>query len=109
MLAYRRLGISKPPVESMLATIQGMKHYIRTAFGDSELALDGSGNVKPFQGILQGNGASPTTWVIISSPILNMLRAAGNGGYFVESISGKISHSVGYAFVDDTDLIEFHA
>ena len=24
MLAYRRLGISKPPVESMIATIQGM-------------------------------------------------------------------------------------
>ena len=104
MLAYRRLGISKPPVESMIATIQGMKYYIRKAFGDSELALDGSGNVKPFQGILQGNGTSPTTCVIISSSLLNMLRAAGNGGYFVEAISGKISHSVGYVFVDDKDL-----
>ena len=105
MLAYRRLGIEIPPVQCMLQTIQHMKHHIRTAYGDSEIALDGTGQVIPFQGILQGNGAAPTTWVIISTPILNMLRAAGNGGHFVEAISGDTSNSVGYAFVDDTDLL----
>jgi hypothetical protein len=35
-----------------------------------------------------------------------MMRSAGNGGIFVEPISGKVSHTVGFAFVDDTDLIE---
>ena len=58
MLAYRRLGIEIPPVQCMLQTIQHMKHHIRTAYGDSEIALDGTGQVIPFQGILQGNGAA---------------------------------------------------
>ncbi len=71
--------------------------------------MSNEGALIPFQGALQGNGASPATWVIISTPLLNMLREAGNGGYFVEPISKKISHSVGYAFVDDTDLVQFDA
>ena len=107
MLAYRRLGIDEAPVRSMLATIQGMKHHIRTSYGDSEMALDGKGNAQPFQGILQSNGASPTTWVIISTPILNMIRQSQHGGFFIETISGCTSHSVGYSFVDDTDLLEY--
>ena len=61
MLAYRRLGIEEAHVRSNVATIQGMKHYIRTAFSDSDVTLDGNGNVQPFQGMLQGNGAAPTT------------------------------------------------
>jgi hypothetical protein len=35
-LALQRLGIPKPTLQSMLETIQEMKHHIRTAFGDSE-------------------------------------------------------------------------
>ena len=33
-LALRRLGIPKPPLRSMMATIQCMEHYICTAFGN---------------------------------------------------------------------------
>jgi hypothetical protein len=93
----------------MLQSIQNMKHHIRTAFGDSVFTMSNEGSLIPFQGALQGNGASPATWVIISTPLLNMIRAAGNGGYFIEAISKSLSHLVGYAFVDDTDLIQFDA
>lgn len=102
-LAYRRLGIAAAPVACMLETIQEMKHHIRTAYGDSLFYMDSSGKIKKFQGLLQGNGASPTTWVIISTPLLNMLRTAGDGSYFLSSISGNMIHVVGFAFVDDTD------
>jgi hypothetical protein len=108
-LAFQRLGVPFPPVHCMLKSIQNMKHHIRTAFGDSAFTMDNSGSLIPFQGALQGNGASPATWVIISTPLLNMLRETGNGGYFVEPISHQKSHFVGYAFVDDTDLIQFDA
>jgi hypothetical protein len=107
-LAYQRLGIPMPPVQCMLNSIQNMKHHIRTSYGDSSFTMQND-TLIPFQGALQGNGASPATWVIISSPLLNMLRAADNGGHFIEPISKKHSHIVGYAFVDDTDLIQFDA
>ena len=73
ILAYLRLGISCPPVECMIKTIQQMKHHFCTSFGDSKEFLTNSVLVPCFQGILQGNGAAPATWVLISTPLLNML------------------------------------
>ena len=106
-LAYQRLGVPKPPVHCMLKSIQRMKHHIRTTFGDSKLAMSSDGSLIPFQGILQGNGASPVTWVLISTPLLNMLREMDSGGHFVGAISKQVSHLVGYSYVDDTDLLQF--
>ena len=105
-LAYRRLGVPDPPVSCMLRTIQHMKHHVRTNFGDSKFCMSSDGLLVPFQGVLQGNGASPASWVIISSALLNMLRQAGRGGHFLSAISGEHSHSVAFTYVDDTDLIE---
>jgi hypothetical protein len=95
MLAYRRLGIPTPPVLCMLETIQHMKHHICTNFGDSVFTMTSSGSLIPYQGILQGNGA----------PLLDMPCTAGNGGHFVSPIIKEYSHTVGFAFVDDTELI----
>ncbi len=83
-----------------------MKHHIRTTYGDSAFTMDCEGMLTPFQGVLQGNGASPASWVVISTPLLNMLRTADNGGHFISPISGQYSHLVGFAYVDDTDLIQ---
>jgi len=104
-MAYRRLGVPSPPVISMLKTIQTMKHHIRTNYGDSTFYMDSDHSLRPFQGILQGNGAAPTTWVVISAVLIQMLKEAGNGGHFIEPISGLGHHITGFAFVDDTDLI----
>ena len=105
-LAYRRLGVPDPPVSCMLRTIQNMKHHVQTTFGDSKFYMSADGSLVPFQGVLQGNGASPASWVIISTALLNMLRAADRGGHFISAISGEQSHSVAFTYVDDTDLIE---
>jgi hypothetical protein len=103
-LALQRAGIPLPSIISMFTTIGQLNHYIRTAFGDSQECFTGHGLHIPLQGVLQGNGASPTIWVIISSPLLNMLRAANNGLFLQSSIAREHSHIVGFAFVDDTDL-----
>ena len=97
-----------PPVKCMLESIQNMKHHIKTSFGISTITLSKRNTLIPYQGILQGNGASPTTWVIISTPLLNMLRAAGNGAKFESPLSHERTHLVGFAFVDDTDLVTFN-
>ena len=107
MLAFRRLGFPIPPVECMLRCIQEMKHHIRTTYGDSQSSFSSHQTAIPFQGILQGNGAAPTIWVLISTPLLNMLRAADNGAHMSSPISREVDHIVGFAFVDDTDLVCF--
>ena len=107
-LAYRRLGVPNPPVQCMLESIQNMSHHIKTSFGISTITLSKKNTLIPFQGILQGNGASPTTWIIISTPLLNMLRAAGHGAKFKSPISHENTHIVGFAYVDDTDLITYN-
>ena len=108
MLAFRRLGFPTPPVDCMLKAIQQMKHYIRTTFGDSKSFFSSNNARIPFQGILQGNGAAPTIWVLISTPLLDMLRSAQNGAHLQSAISKEPHHVVGFAFVDDTDLVCFN-
>ena len=84
-----------------------MNHHIRTSFGLSSESMNKLNTLSPFQGILQGNGASPTTWVLISVPLLNMLRSQGHGAKFLSPMSKELTHIVGFAFVDDTNLITF--
>jgi hypothetical protein len=56
-------------------------------------------------GIGQGNGAGPAIWAVLSTPLLNLLRSEGFGCEFLSPISRETISFVGYAFVDDTDVI----
>ena len=88
----------------MFTTIQNMNHHIRTIYGDSELSFGGKLWAVPVQSIGQGNGAGPTMYALVSTPVLNMLRTKGCGAFFRVAITGDQIRFVGYAFVDDTDL-----
>ena len=103
-LAYQQLGIPLPPVSTMLKTVQSMCHHIRSSYGDLIFYLAKDNSLIPFQGVLQGCGSSPTTWVIISTSLLNMLCTALNGSFTTAAISKTTKHIVGFSFVDDTDL-----
>ena len=107
-LSMRRLGIPEPPIECMLKCIQKMDHHIRTTHGDSEITYSSKNSPIPFQGVLQGNGASPSIWVAVSTPLLNMMRQANHGMQIVSAISQETSTILAFAFVDDTDLIQGH-
>ena len=100
--------IASPSVESMLKTIQNMHHHIRTSYRDSPFNLHWDRSLVPFQGVLQGNGAAPVIWIIISTPLLNMLQAAGNGAKFITPISKTSNLIVAFVFVDNTDLISYN-
>ncbi len=90
----------------MLDTIQHLKHYICTTYGDSVQyfqADDGTGN--PIHGIGQGNGADLMIWALVSTPIFNAMRRRRGYGVFLQSaISGELIQFFGYAFLDDIDL-----
>lgn len=108
-LAFRRMGFPEPPVDCMISCLQQMKHFIKTSFGVSDNHFTSRHTAIPLQGILQGNGAGPTIWVLVSTPLLHMLRRAQVGAHLLSAISKEPAHFVGFAFVDDTDLITFNA
>jgi hypothetical protein len=88
----------------MFTTIDKMTHRIRTAFGDSVLSY--RQNIEPFHGILLGNGAGPTIWAMVSTPILNSLRKAGCGVVLTHPISKSDIQIPAFATVDDTALVQ---
>ena len=102
-ICMRRVGVSKKTCLMMFGTLTQAKHYIRTNYGDSDKAY--SCIEIPFQGIYQGNGAGPGIWLLVSIPIINMLKTAGFGFNVRTVISGDSFSFVCYTFVDDSDVV----
>ena len=107
-LSLQRVGYPIEPLICVFTTIRHLEHRIRTVYGDSDSGFCGRLWAAPIQGIGQGNGAGPQIWALVSTPVLNMLRAEGYGAFFRTAISGDHVSFVGYSFVDDTDLIVAH-
>ncbi len=100
----RCLGFPKEPIQSMFLALQKAAHRIRTAFGVSDKKY-GDDLKEPLQGLGQGNGCGPAGWAIVSTPIINMMRALGFGATFFTAMSVQLITFVCYAFVDDTDVV----
>lgn len=108
-LALLRVGVPKTKVFSMFETIQKMVHKTCTAFGESKGSYGGStytGWKNAPQGVLQGNAAGPVIWSILSSVIFTILRDQGFCDSFCMCLSKETFHLLGFAFVDDADLIQ---
>ena len=90
----------------MLTTIQEMKFFLRTGFGDSTDFASSRVEIKT-QGLCQGNGAAPAGWAVVSICLINAHKKRGHGGHFICPISKLKSHIAGVIYVDDTDLIHF--
>ena len=101
----QRVGMPKGPVACMFKTIQDLKHSVCTVFGDSTREFGGHLWIIPVHGVGQGNGAGPTIWAVVSAPVLDMMHDREHGTNFSTTISQKDIKFVGFAFVDDTDLI----
>ena len=105
MLAMRRTGYPKEPLDSMFGTIQQFELFIRTLFGDSDTGFMCSDMELPIQSILQGNGAGPHIWAAVSSAILKAMRDKGIGAKFTYAIDGSSLTIASFMFVDDHDNI----
>ena len=90
----------------MMAPLQYLEHTIRCTYGHSDTTYGMNWAEVPIQGIYQGNGAGPIIWVVVSSPLLQILKEDGFGTFFKKAISQNLIRIVGYAFVNDTDLIQ---
>ncbi len=105
---FQSFGIPAPAIESMLTTIQNMKFFLRTGYGDSANYARGESEevedpVKT-QGMCQGNGTAPAAWTVTSIPMIAAHKCKGHGAHLIAPISDITNHIVGGLFVDDTDL-----
>lgn len=108
-LALLSIGVPKSRIHAMFSVIQNMIHRIRTAFGDSELTYGGETLInwenQP-QDILQGNTAGPDIWSALSPVVFKILHKRGFGCKIITSISKQLFTLVGFAYVDDCDLMQ---
>jgi hypothetical protein len=105
-LSMQRVGVPKSIINCLFITLQEAVHQVRTGFGDSKSFYGGKVWLVPIHGIGQGNGSGPAIWAVVSSPLLNVLREKGFGCKLICPLSSEYFRFVGYAFVDDTDLIQ---
>jgi hypothetical protein len=103
-LVFRSFGVSQEASGAMLKSIQEMKFFLRTAFGDSSEFAGALAEVKT-QGLCQGNGAAPAGWAVISITILNAHKRKGYGAKFLCPISLVRTDLAAVLYVDDTDVI----
>ena len=103
-MMFQALGVPSSAAEALLSTIQEMKFYLRTGFGDSKEYTKSENGIKT-QGYMQGNGMAPAGWTVVNISIIRAHKRKGHGGYFICPISKLKCNAAGVIFVDDTDLI----
>jgi hypothetical protein len=103
LLVFQSLGVPKSAVYSMLVTIQEMKFFLCTGFGDSKTYKSSNYGTKT-QGLCQGNGAAPAGWTVTSIIMINAHKRKDHGVHLVCTLSNGTLHIIGFLFVDDTDL-----
>ncbi len=89
-LVFQAFGVeqSATATESMPTTIQEMRYFLRTVYGDSKRCANSTLALEvKHQGLCQGNGAAPAGWAAISITILMAHKADGHGATFVCSFT----------------------
>jgi hypothetical protein len=90
----------------VFTTLQNLHHTVMTIYGDSKSGYGGTLWEVPYSSAGQGNGASPSIWTVVSTPVLKMMKYEGFRFMYMTRIEGKQLHFVGYSFVDYTDIIQ---
>lgn len=84
-----------------------MKFFSHTAFGDSKEAMGVRVNLKT-QGFMQGNGATPARWAVVSISIIHAHKKEDHRATFLCPVT-QLNHKVaGILYVDATDIIHLN-
>ena len=102
-LIFLSLGVGVGPIASMLRSIQLMKFFLRTGWGESQEFIGGD-VMKILHGMCQGNGAAPAAWLVLSSVLVMIYKSLGFGSKMRSPIMRVYLDITGVLFVDDTDL-----
>ena len=102
-MCMQRLGVASETCFTIFATLQELKHHVRTAFGEKSSGYGALGI--PLHGVGQGNGAGPAIWLAITIPLISMLRQAGFGMEVITPLTDEDNTISCFVYVDDVDSI----
>jgi hypothetical protein len=103
-LCAQNWDVDPQAIIAMLLTIQRMKYYLRTAFGDSDDFFSSLDDILAYQGSCQGNKGSPAFWLAVSIFLVLMLHRLGHFAQIHLAMSLSLFVTTGFLFVDDTNL-----
>ncbi len=103
-LVFQAFRVPVTAIETMLGTIENMKFFLQTGFGNSKSFAGGGISVKT-QGLTQGNGALPAGWAVISICIIRAHGKKGHRSKFTCPITQLKHHFSAILYVDNTDLL----
>jgi len=104
-LCAQSFDVDPQAIIAMLLSIQHMKYYLRTAFGDSDNFFSSIAELVHYQGGCQGNKGAPAMWLVVSIFLVLMLHWLGHVARIRAAMSLALFVFAGFLFVDDTDLI----
>jgi len=103
-LACQRLGVSPEVMSTIFFTIQFMKFYLHTAYGDLAMFYGGGLSQHPFQGVCQGNGVGPAIWLALSLCLIHMLHQTGSPTQISSPILLTSIAMVCFIYIDNCNL-----
>ena len=106
-LMFLAVGVHSGAIVAMLRSIQLMKFFLRTGWGESSSFIGGD-ILRILHGLCQGNGAAPASWLIVSSILVRAYKTMGFGASMQAPITRVWLDTAGVIFVDDTDLFIMH-
>ena len=77
-LIFLCLGVGKGPIAAMLVSIQLIKLFLRTGWGESTYFIEGA-ILNILRGLYQGNGAAPASWMVLSLVLVRVYKRLGYG------------------------------
>ena len=98
-------GIAWSITRNCFQVLQQGRHRIKSGFGLSKPVYGNEDPEEPIAGIGQGSGMGPSLWYIMSSVVIKTCKQKGHSTTITTPISKKIASLLGFASVDDTDLV----
>ena len=97
------LGVPWSVATMLFRVWQKARHNNKTSYGVSKPIY--SNKDKAIAGINQENGLEPSLWCLINTSLIKMCKMKRHGTTIITAISRTVVSLIGFAFVDDADLV----
>jgi hypothetical protein len=105
-ISLQSLGVPQPAIIVLLETMETMRFYLCTGFGESKTPYGGT-HEEWLAGYGQGNAAAGPDFTAMSSLIVNAYLRDGFGAWIYSRYCKQLLLLVAVKYVNDTDLIHW--
>jgi hypothetical protein len=99
-------GVPQPAINILLETMETMRLFLRTGFGESKTSYGGS-HKERLAGYGQGNAAASPGFTAMSLLIVNAYLCGGYGAQIYSSYYKQLLLLAAVMYVNDTDLVHW--